>query len=86
MFNKNSTQSESSDDVESRDTDSDIDSNKVITSDTDMSENLGHGLGQASETSVRPSLVENIEHYFEETDNSDENPNEPGPSKKLKKS
>ena len=73
---------ESSDDVESRD----IGSDKVMTPDTDMSENLGQGLGQESDTSVRPLWVENIEHYFEETDNSGENLNQPGPSKKPKKS
>ena len=47
------------------DTDSDMDSGKVMTSDTDLgsdmdtSENLGHGfgLGQLSDTRVRPTLI-----------------------------
>ena len=80
----NPSQSESSDDVESTDTDSDMDSDKVMTSDEDkisdtgMSENLG--LGQTSDTRVSPSLVGNIKN--DETDSSEENPNQPGPSKK----
>ena len=82
------SQSESSDDVESTDTDSDMDSDKVMTSDEDkisdtgMPENLD--LGQTSDTRVSPSLFGNIKN--DETDNSEENPNQPGPSKKPRNS
>ena len=68
----NPIQSESSDYVESRDTDSD----------TGMSENLS--LGQTSDTPVSPSPVGNIK--YDETDNSEENPYQPGPSKKPRNS
>ena len=80
------SQSESSDDVESTDKDSDMDSDKIMTSDedkiSDMPENLG--LGQTSDTRVSPSLVGNIKN--DETDSSEENPNQPGPSKKPRNS
>ena len=48
-------------------------------SDTGMSENLS--LGQASDTRS-PSVVGNIK--YDETDSSEENPNQPGPSKTEK--
>ena len=87
-LSRNPSQPESSDDFESKDADSDMDSDKLMTpdedttSDTDMSENLS--LGQTSDTRVSPSPVGNIK--YDETDNSEENPYQPGPSKKPRNS